>query len=682
MTDSADPHRLPRRRLLGAAIGGPALLALPRIADAAPVATQRAIDGPADGRWLFTELSRAPVGPDIRRVVTAGRSAVGRFAAAYALDASQEEMTRAGRFVLDRCLARGGDRAAATRAIVELESRIRVRLRDGRWFLIDEPAPLAGHFGAIGDAVYTEATGTLSGTDDTAALQALIDWTIYWYEDVARGGTIRIGSGGFRLTRTLHVGRNDGYFSALLVGDGMGMDHAGAGTRLFADHRAGPAVAMSGIMNGGIQRMNIRGALLHRIIDLALGDVERNRAPDDLDIALWTGDEPRYAPYAGVAVDPYRGDRPASGGYDSAPDHPAWLDGRRDLYGNAIGSSALSFEMVQATGFGVGFVVQPSDSDGNGDFTRFRDCTVTHCGRGWSVGNSQARAVELSACIASNIHTVLATSAHGRRNGAMRGRIDHLSVGAAINLFDFGNALGIVGPLSFVHLYAEAIYRLGHIGAGTDVDAGLRLEDCNLSFDRTTRRGTPAYLIGTRDHSGYGRSGNAAPIVFSNCLFNNFGSVLTLYARGVRLTDCVIANTDPQDPAARRAVTLMAALSLAEGTEPGPHRYTYLAMPDGGGTSARTLSGEPPTRRTAIDKAMLTASRLDGADWQFQARGFAGTPGDALFDLTTGCLFAVRTVAGDRISARLLAPTDPADPAPRRFDPANGQARLIQSAQP
>ncbi len=671
------PALVGRRSVIAGLAGGTAAFsAIPNNARAVPAASLDC------GRHLFVDLSRAAIAADTRRIITAGRGSVGRFAAAYVLDPTQGPISSRGLRVLERCIARGGDRALAERDIIALEKSFRVRIADGRWFVLDDPQPLAGHFGAMGDAVYDETTGVFSGTDDTAALQALIDWTLYWYDTSPRSGIAVIGAGAFRLTRPIIVGRNDGFYSVTLVGAGMGTDHAGSGTRLFVDHESGPGLSLSGLMNSGISQLHLIGRHRHRLRAARMGALDRGAVPDDLDLATWLGQaDDRYAPYAAVAVDPYRGDRPP-GGYDSRADRVGWLDTRPDLYGGNAGSGGMTFDRVAVAGFGAGFAVQPCDSDGNGDFTRFRDCTVSHCARGWSIGNSQARAVELTGCIANGVHTVLTSSAHGRRNGSLKGRIDHLSVGESIQVFEIANALAVAGPVSFVHLYGEALYRLGTIGRGSQADAGLRFENCALSFDRTARRGTPAFLLGNPDNGGYGPSGNRVPIVFQNCAFSNFGPVLTLFADGVELRECTLSNARPDDDARRIAANALAALALGRLSGSEPQSFNYIVHGSDGRATARAIRGRTPPPVVAIDKAALVANRFTGGTWRFSLpTGNAATAvGAALLDLSTGCLFAVSDVRGADVVAILLTPTDPIDPAIAAFVPDVGQARLLSGS--
>lgn len=647
---------------------------------------------PPTASHLFIDLPRVSVAPDVALIFTAGYVRPGKFPAAYVRDSDQSPMSKAGRDVLSRLAAFDPDparRRIATEQIVALESRIRVRTADGTWFTLNESAPVAGHFGAVGDGTYDEASGAFGGTDDTVAVQALIDWTLFWRQ--VDGGTISLGAGSFRLTRTLYVGRNTDYHSVSLRGEGMAYTPTFAGTRLLIDHTTGPAIALTGTAIGGVANLSCFGRLRRHIRASKLGQPDQRPAMDDVQLASWSDPaepgtaERRFSPYACIAVDPFRGARPR-GGYDAAATPPAWLPAN-DHYGQAFSSTELAIEKVKADGFNVAFVIQPSESDGNGDFIRFRDCAVTACARAWSVGNSQSRAMEIATCTVSNCHTVITTSAHGARNGSLRSKISHLSVGNSINLIDFGNALAVVGPVLFANLYCEGLYRLGHLAAGTSADSSLAFEDGQLGFDLIERRGPPRYILGTRLNTGYGPGGAIGRIRFTRCRFSNFGTLLTLMTRGLALTDCLIdpVNAGAMSAAARGAVDALAGgLVTATLAVPVAADFRHARAVGASDIIAFTPSGTvyaDRARRVSLDKSAFVNARLSADRLTFTVASpgnVAPAAGDVLLDLTSGLVLfvdqAARTPTGQwNLGAVVQNSGEPAD-AP--FDVNDGQVIL------
>lgn len=642
--------------------------------------------------WLFADLATVSPDPSARQLWTAGYHAVGTGAAGYALDDSQAPLSRTGTAML-AALAENGrsadDLALARTELLALEARFRVRLADGRWFTLAERNPDASHFGAIGGALYDEGNGIFSGPDDTDAIQALIDWHLFWHP--ASASNISIGPGTFRLVRPLLVGRNTSYHSVRLEGAGPAYAAGANGTMLLVDHVDGPAIALTGILQGGVNGIGITGRLHRHIVHQRLATLDG--PADDIDITRWsdpalpeTG-ERRYSPYAGIAIDPFRGDRPDQG-------YPpigvaAWL-ASGDLYGAAFSTSELSLTQIAVRGFNTGFVIQPCASDGNGDFVRFRDCTVRQCIHGWSVGNSQSRAVEISAATAAQLFCVLTTATHGARNGALQSRIDHLSVGESIRIFNFSNGLSTVGPLTFVNLYLEAGWQLGTLGPGSDVDPALAFEDAKFSFDLIRRHGPPRALMGTESNIGYGPGGARAPIRFNRCRFSGFGPVLTLMSNQVKMTDCM------SDSAGLSS--LSSAVAAALNTSAGGLITAELSWPaDGRGlrhisfTSAGTTTTgvsesvgiyAEPSNILSFDKAGLATSQIDGTAWRFVIASRAALPatiGATILDLTSGSVFVVETAPPpERVGEVIARWLNPAagDPTIPVFDPLRGQIRI------
>ena len=643
--------------MIGAMGTAPMLLAVP--SSAAP---------PTSSTFHFTDLGRMHFGPDVQRIFTAGYATTGRFAAAYCLDRDQSAISATGQAMLAGLRRRMDSRARdmALDAIRQIERRFRAQSADGRWFVLDEAKPIAGHFGAAGDATYDAATGAFHGTDDTSAVQALVDWTLYWNHST---GSIAIGPGAYRTTRPIYVGRNTDYHSVVIEGDGAAFGPGFAGTRIFADHDLGPAIALSGILRGGCRNFAVFGRGMRWIESNALGQLNRKPRLDDLDIASWSDPaeprqgERRYAPYAAIAIDPFRGDRP-SDGYDTAADVPAWL-GTADHYGNAFSSSELAIEKVAARGFNTAFVIQPCASDGNGDFIRFRDCSVNGCVHGWSVGNSQSRAVEVHACTANALHTVIDTAAHGARNGCLQGRITLLSVSNSINIFNFSNGLAVVGPTVFKNLYCEAVFRLGEVGAGSAADSALAFEDCQLGFQLIGPRGVPRFILGCAQNSGYGPGGSQGRIRFDRCRFVDFGPVLSLLV-AARFTDTLIDPASPENDSAWRVRALrLTAGGLITAALALPATDADFRYSDPGGSATKSASdpttiygpgGDKPHVHS-LDKASLSDVHYGSGEWRFTVADPALPikPGAVLLDLTTGLTLFVRDVGMVEQSNKVIA---------------------------
>ncbi|MBN8806895.1 MAG: hypothetical protein J0I47_01455 [Sphingomonas sp.] len=635
------------------------------------VAAGQSNSTPPPSTVLFKEFAAAHFGPNVQRVYSAGYAAVGRYAAAYVVDRGQEDVSIAGQALLASLRSRGVEKSDieyATEKVRQFESRFRARSADGRWFVLNETDPTAGHFGAVGDATYDAVSGLYRGTDDTVALQALVDWSLFWDRKTA---VIRIGGGAYRTTRPIYVGRNTDYHSVTIVGEGVPFGPGFAGTKLFADHDAGPALALSGILRGGVRDLGIFGSSGHWIDSNGLGQLGRTPSVDDVSLSTWSNPatprqaESRYAPYAGIAIDPFRGKRPPNG-YDVESDVPRWL-GTADHYGQEFASTELAIERVAVRGFNTAFAVQPCASDGNGDFIRFRDCSANSCVHGWSIGNSQSRAVELHTCTANGLHTVIDTAAHGARNGCLQGRVTLLSVSNAIGIFNFSNGLATVGPAIFENLYCEAVYRLGTLGAGSTADSALAFVDCQLGFQLVGPRGIPRFLLGCEQNSGYGPGGAQGRIRFERCRFADFGPVLTLLA-ATRFTDALIDPIagKPQEPWRTEALRSMAGGLITAGltlpvadadlryTDPTKRTIETIANSATVYSPAATRGEE---RIRNLDKAAFEQVQYAAPEWRFTLPATTAPikAGDIMLDLTSGLVFFVRETASSGLSTSVVA---------------------------
>jgi hypothetical protein len=204
---------------------------------------------------LFSELGATHVPAVVRRIATAGRTSVGKSPAAYVRDPDQSANTVIGQRWIDALPA--GEQAAATSAIKAILDRVRTKDADGQYWVIDDEGQQvhAGHFGAVGDGQWSYSGG-VSGTDDFAAIQALIDWRTYLrgkdgynsLECLLPPGQFRIGSG-------LQLGYGDTYRTVVLRGAGPvfgGGFSNGGGSTLICDFVDRPGISIQGGRRAGL----------------------------------------------------------------------------------------------------------------------------------------------------------------------------------------------------------------------------------------------------------------------------------------------------------------------------------------------------------------------------------------------------------------------------------------------
>ena len=361
-------------------------------------------------------------------------------------------------------------------------------------------------FGAVGDGV----------ADDTAAIQAAIDWAMYRNLPFNTSRTwnvpcVFIPAGRYKISDTIHLGYGDTFRSVHLRGDGrMFIGEQGfAGTALIPTFNDRPAIAVSGGRSNSIQSLSIRGLNQSWVVTNKLGTTV---APllDDLVAGNWVNSafpasaSSRYAPYAGIAIDPYAGTRPAV----SYPDvnYPSWLNYTTQYQKNF--SSDVTIRDVEITGFAVAVVVQPCDADGNGDFVKVEDALIGYCQYGISIGNTQARDCSINNVSVVQCYCFVTTTAHGRQNG--KPGIDCRNCS-----FNFGIYVAIIqnmafgNNVAFRNLYTECIYSVGIFGGGGGArQQSVLFGKCEFQFSSWQQRGIPAAVITA-----------LCPVIFDGCLF-------------------------------------------------------------------------------------------------------------------------------------------------------------------
>lgn len=347
-------------------------------------------------------------------------------------------------------------------------------------------------FGAVGDGV----------TDDTAAIQAAINYAIYFgggsLSLVSPGMRVFIPRGEYLISDTLHLGYgHNGFTSVILEGE--------------CTYGANSTTNLSGIIATFNDRpaLNVQGGRYVRIRNIAVSGVNyawlRANYPSISDrsvVSSWYGPDisaannTRYAPYAGIAIDAYSGSTPPSP-YPNVS-YPAFL-GSVPQYGKNFSSNTI-LENVSVNGFVVGLMVQPGAvPDGsNGDFITLRDCDFQYNVVGYADGHADARNPNVINCRIAHCHTVFDSRTYGNQIGSLAIAADGSSFESVYRLFNINLAGGnLQGGYScrLSSCYSEDIVTLGDTFAagGISRPGGVSMEECKFVFTIRSTEFSPVY---------------------------------------------------------------------------------------------------------------------------------------------------------------------------------------------
>ena len=383
----------------------------------------------------------------------------------------------------------------------------------GRWKRVFSGAVNVKWFGAKGDGI----------NDDQPSIQSAVNFCLeYEIKNVF------VPDGQFLINDSIFLGKSIGFSSVILEGAGYAYKgEAGfSGTTILANFSDRMAIDVRGSRGSYIRKLTIKGQLFDYIDSNGLGHSTTTPTYDDTLRSNWVDpnlnplQDSRYAPYAAITIDGYAGIRPIENSYPGN-------------YGSSY-SSDVQIDKVQIIGFNTGVANQPSDVDGNGDFTKLREVLFSHCMFGLSVGNTQSRNVLLDNVNFTMSFTCLTNNKHGKQNGRFDGICSNLSTGSIINIFDFGST-AFLGSVKFTSFYAEGLYRLGFINNTSSNENSIIFESSTFKFgNQNEDRGYPSdMLVCSSDFP--------IDISFNGCSFSQFYSILSLRAPFINLKRCRIS---------------------------------------------------------------------------------------------------------------------------------------------
>jgi hypothetical protein len=369
-------------------------------------------------------------------------------------------------------------------------------------------------------------------TDDTAAIQAAIDYAI------SISGTVYlpVPSVAYKITSPLLIAKFSGgaytYCSLTMVGGGMpfySTQNTPKASRIAPTFTDTFAI---GIQNG-------RGVHIKDILVVGKNDVESRLSADLHEMATnstFVGGgcrDSRYSPYAGIVVDPFGTSVPADGGYPGLSSY---------YVASAAGSSDIVFERTFAHGFVAGYAISPNGTTSNAEDISFIHPYTIYNKVGLSIGQSQSRNINWYG--GSNSFNLYGfdTNTYGLQTGSAPNIYGCDMSGKY--LFNVNNRYG--GMFTAYGIHAESFMSIGFLTTGfaisnqpqifTACSFTFREFDAGLYPDRHLVSRGPVKFVGctfdvantnTRVFPLRFYHDSAANITFESCEFNPNSSGLT-----------------------------------------------------------------------------------------------------------------------------------------------------------
>ena len=230
-------------------------------------------------------------------------------------------------------------------------------------------------------------------------------------------------------------------------------------SQIICDYKAGPGI---GIINGRgviIENLSIIGKYTfpYSVTNALIGTL---KFADWIDPTI---PDSRYAPYAGIVIDPYAG---------------------------YAGTSGVEIRQCSIKQFMVGIALSPNGSTLNDEMINIIDDDIEAVRVAIAIGQDQSKEIHIDRlkCWAST-HTILDGVHYGRGTGGGSVMIEGMNIAGNVNeLFCVATDRF---PLSAKDIYSESLFRIGNVGNGT----GANFINCQIDF--LTGAGLPAadYLI-------------------------------------------------------------------------------------------------------------------------------------------------------------------------------------------
>lgn len=401
----------------------------------------------------------------------------------------------------------------------------------------------AKHFGAMGDA---NAAVPESGADDTAALQAAIDYCL-GIDGVSRPRTLHIPAGTYRITAPLKI-MTPGVAGAVptnlyptslhIHGDKELPEGVHPDTIIYMEHLDLPAIMIQAghgviIRNIGIYGVNrfdfdYNEVLLKNTMTTGI-DYETAYGAllnDGFYYHNWSFSDTvghsivgrcrdtSQSPNAAIVIDPFcdgsgTGNNPIVPAGNQYPGYQAYYN--LTANGAYSFSSAVLIDGCSIGRFAVGVMISPTGKAANAENIVIRHTRIEICRVGVAIGQNQTRGLNIENCDGYLLHTFVDNRTYGAGIEGAPPNIRGLSLAQLKYIFmlDMG-----ASAASFDQIYAESLLSLGFIGPSANYDQhNVAFNGCDFNF-AASHPMTDLHLYG---HAG---------VQFNSCLFTVSGATV------------------------------------------------------------------------------------------------------------------------------------------------------------
>ena len=511
-----------------------------------PYIPGRALKGDPGANVMAVGLASAigtltiPAGTDL--IQTTGYTTAGWGAALYVRDGTTALSTRGSTL---KTAAVAGGVAAGTAETALLAQEVRWRKVDAGgnyWTLYKAQRIESAMFGALHDA--TDSGGVFpnrwSGTDDQPAIQAMVDWCIYW----ENGAPVHLSKGIARIGDTVHLGYGQifstvSYHSIQFFGNGSSLyGELPQSSALVRNFMNKPGINVAGAREAVLRGFGFEGASNYYEANWLSHDqympgrglvssfptslptiddtISRNWSDPAVTTALGKNQDHRYSPDTAICIDAYAGAAP-SGNFTGTMQHdnttgnvaavayanatyPAWFAPGTSQYAKNYTSGGVLIEEVSFKNETNCVVLMPSGTlDANCDYIRLRDIQADYCKRVLSSGHTQSRNLSLEYLRATFLYEWLSNNTHGYKTGRFDIGARDCSTHGLAQLASIGSST-VSGSITFENPYVESCYRLLTVEGGNAIEPEILIVAPDIDLlGQFYWRGSPPYVIGKAD---------------------------------------------------------------------------------------------------------------------------------------------------------------------------------------